>query len=123
MVRFIIVFSLSFFLSFQVYAAPKIIKAVTSPSAIKKKPTGSVKPLIKKPDLMIQEFTLTPSTVQNGDFCSYTLVIKNIGGYSSIRKMLVTFNSSPQQGRSEGYRIRDEGSHARMRRGWWYDNR
>ncbi len=109
MVRFIIVFSLSLFLSFQVYAAPKTIKQVTSqktsPTAINVKPAGSVKPLIKKPDLVVQEFTLTPGTVQNGDSCIYKLVIKNTGGFSSVKTMLVGFNTTPQQGRNDYLKV------------------
>jgi hypothetical protein len=95
---------LTFVTSFQVYGAnpvPKPIDSkITNHSNIAK-PPGTMKPMIKMPDLMIQKFVLSPNMVKNGDECSYELVIKNNGGQSSLNQMLVGFNITPQLGRSD----------------------
>ncbi len=73
-----------------------------TPSVIKNRPPGAVTPATPaKPDLMVQTFKLEPATVQNGATCSYQLVIRNNGGPSTVSKMLVGFNETPQTGRSD----------------------
>jgi hypothetical protein len=102
-----IIFSiiLSFVFSFQAYGANKVFKPVGSqkpnPSIMISKPSGSMELMIKKPDLMVQKFVLSPSSVQNGERCDYELVVKNIGGPSSLSKILVGFYQPNKHGRSD----------------------
>jgi len=73
-----------------------------TPRVIKQKPTEGLQPATPpKPDLLVQEFKLTPAAVSNGDLCNYNLIIRNAGGPSPVGKMLVGFNVTPQEGRSD----------------------
>jgi hypothetical protein len=60
-----------------------------------------MKPVIKLPDLIVQKFVLSPSSVQNGEYLDYELIIKNTGGKASLGQMLVGFNITLQYARSD----------------------
>ena len=96
-----IIFSiiLSFVFAFQAYGAKPILKPAGSTMNLK--PSGTKKLMIKKPDLIVEKFVLAPSSVQNGEPVDYELIIKNIGGPSTHKRMLVSFHSSPNTGKSE----------------------
>jgi len=99
MIRITTVIIVSLLSPFQAYAEFKpALPQHTAPSAIGAKPTGSVKPALAKPDLVIEHFSLSPKTPKNGDTCNYKLTVKNQGGSSSQTKMWVGLNITPQLG-------------------------
>jgi hypothetical protein len=77
-----------------------------TPRVIKQKPTEGLQPATPaKPDLVVLEFDLMPTTAQNmvpnSELSPYKLVIKNNGGPSNVSQMLVAFHDSPHSGRSD----------------------
>lgn len=64
----------------------------TQSSTITVKPTNTImKPAMKQPDIMVDSFALTPGVTQNASWVNYQLVVKNTGGNSPVKTMLVSF--------------------------------
>ena len=110
MKRIIFSFFLLLLLSFQAMGADLSLKKIPSqsvtPSVVKEMPVKfspvvPTLPAIAKPDLVVQEFKLTPATVSNGGHCFYKLVVRNNGSSSPLKQMLVGFNITPQTGKNE----------------------
>jgi hypothetical protein len=96
---------LSFIFAFQAYGANKTLKPIMhqkpASTAVMAKPSGTMTLTIKKPDLIVQKFVLSPGSVQNGERVKYELIINNIGGPSKISTMRSSFQSSYGTGRSD----------------------
>lgn len=97
MMRIIILATISFVISFNVYAASPQLKPVmkkTPASIIKATPKASSQITIAKPDFFVSSFDVLPNPIKSGGDCHFVLIIGNKGA-NSLKKTIGIHISFP----------------------------